>query len=347
LTGRVGLSTMNHMKKRLLIAIIPVAIMIAGPWAVPCLVPWSAINCRDQEINIKTGQARYSRYLWYIRISARVEDTVLSKVLNGKSVDVTEIVPWHMVNRFSPGLHHSPHYRFHGAFGQAREVELLFEMLEPDAQRKEQIVQDLLKLWQTTGSYHGAEPYLMALSDEVSSIFEKKHPGSFPEPNAVAAKEQDTLSDRRYQQALQFYKLIHEQPEHETYWARLMEKEREKTLSEAETQILSKLGSFGRTFQLWRRETPDAVVADEDRKEVDAIVARICRTPVLKSAYGLRDPNSWDRLTVRFYHGSRCHVEMFFYYNRDSLTGAGYANYIDLLKCQGRWEVLFIGHWIN
>ena len=48
------------MKKRLLIAIIPVAVLLAGPWVVPVVTPWSAINAACQEINIKTGQARYS-----------------------------------------------------------------------------------------------------------------------------------------------------------------------------------------------------------------------------------------------------------------------------------------------
>ena len=178
---------MNHMKKRLLIAIIPVVVLLAGPWVVPRLVPWSAINCRDQEINIKTGQARYSRYLWYVRMSERVEDTILSKVLGGESVDVADIAPWHMVNRFSPGLHHSPHYRFHGALSQTRQIELLFEMLEPEAQRKKQIVQDLLTLWQTHGSYHEARRYLATLSEEANEVLEKRYPNFVPQSSTSAS----------------------------------------------------------------------------------------------------------------------------------------------------------------
>ena len=174
------------MKKRLLIAIIPAAILIAGPWVVPRLVPWSAIHCRDQEINIKTGQARYSRYLWYIKVSERAEDTILSKVLGGESVDVADIVPWHMVNRFSPGLHHSPHYRFHGALSQTRQIELLFQLLEPDVQRKKQIVQNLLTLWQTHGSDYEASRYLATLSEEANTAFEKKYPGFLPTPSTSA-----------------------------------------------------------------------------------------------------------------------------------------------------------------
>jgi hypothetical protein len=152
-------------------------------------VPWSTINCRDQEINIKTGQARYSRYLWYIKVSERAEDTILSKVLDGESVDVADIVPWHMVNRFSPGLHHSPHYRFHGALSQTRQIELLFQLLEPDVQRKKQIVQNLLTLWQTHGSYFEARRYLATLSEEASTALEKKYPGFFPKPSTSPNRE--------------------------------------------------------------------------------------------------------------------------------------------------------------
>ena len=76
---------MSDMKRRLLITIIPLAVLFAGPLVVPLLVPWSGINNRVEEINIKTGQARYSRHLWYTRVSRRVEDTLLSKVLAGES----------------------------------------------------------------------------------------------------------------------------------------------------------------------------------------------------------------------------------------------------------------------
>jgi len=145
------------------------------------------MNCRNEEINIKTGQARYSRFLWYVKVSERVEDTILSQALGGESVDVADIAPWHMVNRFSPGLHYSPHYMFHGALSQARQVEFVFEMLEPDAQRQKQIVRDLLTLWQTTGNYFEASRYLATLSNEVSKVLEQKYPGFFPLINAPAA----------------------------------------------------------------------------------------------------------------------------------------------------------------
>lgn len=179
------------MKKRLLIAIIPAAVlvMVMGPLVVPYVIPWSAINSREEEINIKTGQARCSRHLWYIKISEPVQDTFLSQVLGGESVDVADIAPWHTVNTFSPGLHHSPHYRFHAALFQAAEIESLFETLEPDVERKKQIVRDVLTLWQTHGDYFGARRYIATLSEEAYKVLKQKYPGIFPKPNTSSSSE--------------------------------------------------------------------------------------------------------------------------------------------------------------
>ncbi len=175
---------MHRMKKRLLIVIIPVVILLAGPWAIPAVTQSSAINDHRTEINIKTGQARYSHRLWCITVSERVEDTVLSKVLGGETVNAADIEPWHTVDMSWPGQRIRRHYAFHGALAQAREVEMIFELLQPDAQRRGQIVRDILKLWQTHGDYFEAGRYLIALSQEI----EQRYPESFPKtpsPNAV------------------------------------------------------------------------------------------------------------------------------------------------------------------
>ena len=188
----------SGMKKRLLIAIIPVAVLVAGPWVVPRFMPLSAINRRDQEINIKTGQIRYSRHLWYIKVSERVEDTTLSEVLGGESVDVADIPAWHKVITFSPGLHHSPVYSFTGALHQASDIELLFRLLEPDPQRKERIVRDVLKLWQIHGDHVEADRYLRALSKETAKEIEQRYPEFFPEtPSPNAAQPAIEKSENR------------------------------------------------------------------------------------------------------------------------------------------------------
>ncbi len=185
---------MNHMKKRLLIVIIPVVILLAGPWVIPAVTQWSAINDHRTEINIKTGQARHSHRLWCVTVSQRVEDTVLSKILGGETVDLANIEPWHTVYLSWPGKRIHVHYAFHGALVQAQEIEVIFELLEPDAQRKEQIVRDILKLWQTHGDYFEVDRYLSAFPDEI----EQKYPEFFPKtPSPKATQPAIEKSENR------------------------------------------------------------------------------------------------------------------------------------------------------
>ena len=154
--------------KRLWMAIgVLAAGLLLAPFIVPILFPWSGINNEHQDINIKTGQARYSHNLWFIKISQRIEDTALSRALQGETVDVADIKPWQRVNTFSPGLRHSPHYHFHGALSQAK----LFEMTElmPDLtpERKKEIAKETLAAWQCAGHDGGAD--VLRLMEEATT----------------------------------------------------------------------------------------------------------------------------------------------------------------------------------
>jgi hypothetical protein len=155
-------------KKRIsIIVVIIVAVLLLAPLVVPKFVPWSGINCRHQEINIKTGQARYSRILWFIKISERVEDTPLSLVLQGETEDVANITPWHRVNTSSPGIHHSPHYMFHSAFGQAKDLELVLDMHNASELQRKDAAVGLLAIWQTSGNDSKAGTYLNELQRQL------------------------------------------------------------------------------------------------------------------------------------------------------------------------------------
>jgi hypothetical protein len=134
-----------------LVAVVA-AVLLLGPLVVPLFVPWSAINCRDQEINIKTGQARYSRSLWFVRLPGRIEDTPLSRALHNRTIDVADIEPWHRVNTFSLGLQHSPHYVFHGAFAQARDMGTLQRIAALDSAATAAVAEQVLVEWQTSGN---------------------------------------------------------------------------------------------------------------------------------------------------------------------------------------------------
>lgn len=156
-----------HLKRPGLrrIAII-LAVVVLAPIVVPFVFPWTGINCKHADINIKTGQARYSRSLWFVRITSRIEDTPLSLALKGETVDVADIREWQRVVTLSPGVRHSPHYRFHGALHQAYDMGRLASKLEMGPERRRKIARTILTAWQESEHRWGAGEILDELIDE-------------------------------------------------------------------------------------------------------------------------------------------------------------------------------------
>ena len=150
------------MKKRRVIIVTTVlaAALFVPPLLAPVFAPWSEMNCRHEEINIKTGQARYSRYLWFVKVAERVEDTPLSLALQGETVDVNTFPPWERVNTFSPGTHHSPHFRYHAALWQAHQMEMIATMHGLTAEQRRDAARAILTAWQKSGSYGAADDVL-------------------------------------------------------------------------------------------------------------------------------------------------------------------------------------------
>ncbi len=154
---------------------IVTACLLLAPFVVSVFVPWSDINCQHQEINIKTGQVRYSRSYWYVTVSERIEDTPLSRVLQGETVDVADIEAWQRVNTFSPGVRHSPHYRFHSALPQANLMAMVGPLLDVTPQRKKEIAREILTAWQQSGCDSGAGDLLQNLTEEAISNVSSDH----------------------------------------------------------------------------------------------------------------------------------------------------------------------------
>jgi hypothetical protein len=157
------------MKKPSMAVGVVVMGLLLAPLVVPIFIPWSGINCRHQDINIKTGQARYSRSLWFVKVSERIEDTPLSLALQGDSIDVADIKAWHRVNSFSPGVHHSPHYLFHSALHQAHQMGLLESLYDLTPGRKKEIAKAILTAWQQSGRDSGADELIYKLMEEGTS----------------------------------------------------------------------------------------------------------------------------------------------------------------------------------
>jgi len=77
---------------------------------------------------------------------------------------------WEYVNAFGPYVRHSPHYIYHSAFNQIRQLQLIWTEFEFDAMKRRKSAQGLLREWQTTGSDSSADDYLQEQSKIAEQI---------------------------------------------------------------------------------------------------------------------------------------------------------------------------------
>ena len=161
------------MKKRWIVVIVIITILFLAPLIIPIIFPWTGINCEHQDINIKTGQVRYTRNLWYITISERVQDTILSKALKGHIVDIANIKPWHRVNTFSLYWNYSPHYIFHSALSQINQIKQFTPIAKLNPEQKQAIATEILTAWQKSGNDKSAEEIISRLQEKAISSLDK------------------------------------------------------------------------------------------------------------------------------------------------------------------------------
>ena len=155
-------------KRRDLIALAIAVPMLTGLLFVSGLVQWSPLNCWHEDVDINSGRVRHTRFLLYCQIGERIEDTWVSQNANNPNTEVD----WQRVNTFSPGVHHSPHYRYHGAIGQIKSLQIVESAIpfEPGARRR--VADTLLALWQSNDSYLAADEYIREISQAAISLHE-------------------------------------------------------------------------------------------------------------------------------------------------------------------------------
>jgi len=125
---------------------------------------WSPLNCWHEDMDIRTGRIRYTRYLFRCKVNERVMDSELTKALPPDAVECVE-PDWHRVNTFSPGVHYSPHYRYHGAIHTIRMLKDAWERASFSAEARRRCAETVLELWQSDGGYHMAKRYALAVLD--------------------------------------------------------------------------------------------------------------------------------------------------------------------------------------
>lgn len=125
---------------------------------------WSRINYWTYEVDIFSGRIRYTRYLFFVPVRQKIEDSALTRALQAEDYPETAS-EWRRVLTLSPGVRHCPHYAFHGAIAQIRELELVWEMdqFTPAAHRA--TAKRVLELWQKKKNDSSADAYIRTVAN--------------------------------------------------------------------------------------------------------------------------------------------------------------------------------------
>lgn len=135
-----------------------VALLVASS-----LFPWTRLNCLHQDVDVRSGRLRDTRYLFYCRVSEQVRDSGISLAL-GPEAGVAGTADWRRVITLSPPFtRHSPHYVFHSASAQIHSIEGAWQVAPFSSEAKREIARTLLLLWQRTGNDSGADEYVLKI----------------------------------------------------------------------------------------------------------------------------------------------------------------------------------------
>jgi len=143
------------------------------------IAPWTPLNCRYEDVDIRSGRIRHTRYLLFCRISDRIVSTVLSEALLPTDFDAAS-PDWRRVNTLSPGVPHSPTHTFGGAISQMDIIATMWKVVEfTPAARRESALR-LLTSWQRGEGARDARPYVNALLELTGGT------AAQPEPIGIA-----------------------------------------------------------------------------------------------------------------------------------------------------------------
>jgi len=120
------------------------------------MLRWSPVCCWCDEVDIQSGRTRRTYFVAYCCVSAREQDSLLSRV----ATPTNREPEWHRVNTFSPLTDFSCPHNFNDAFVQIEMVSALAERntLPPDEHTE--VADKVLEMWRANKSDHGAMTYL-------------------------------------------------------------------------------------------------------------------------------------------------------------------------------------------
>ena len=161
---------------------MPLLLVAALLIALSGVFTWSPVNCWHEDIDIRSGRIRYTHYMLWCRVSERISATAVSQALQPTDYDAAT-PDWHHANTFSPGVRHSPHYRYHSAIFQARHLAALWGIVEFTPAARHQSALALVSAWQRGRGDDTAKPFLRALSDLVFTRADAQPPKPIDVPD--------------------------------------------------------------------------------------------------------------------------------------------------------------------
>ncbi len=120
------------MRKLHLYTGIGILLLAASPLVVPFFSPWSGINSRLQKVDMTSGRARETRYLFWIPVRQEVRETPLSRALSGVS-SAAGVARWEPVSTFGPYVRHALHHSRHHALSNIKGLELVWNTFGMDS----------------------------------------------------------------------------------------------------------------------------------------------------------------------------------------------------------------------
>jgi hypothetical protein len=122
---------------------------------------WSPINCMHYDVDIRSGRIRYTRYVAYMRVKEKIDESIVSRVIDQKEGSPE----WRRALTFSPGYRRvSPHYTYHSAIEQIKTLDLLWKISEFTRSAQKESAYGLIAAWQRGNNDEAAKSYLSKLN---------------------------------------------------------------------------------------------------------------------------------------------------------------------------------------
>jgi len=153
-------------KRRIWLYVVGLLLLMAGMFllAPVGLWAWLGINYWTYEVDIFSGRIRYTRYLFFVTVRRKTEDSALTRALQPEDYAGTAC-EWRRVLTHSPGVGGCVRYAYGAGIAQIRQLEVVWEMGQFTPAARRATAKRVLELWQKNKNDSAADHYISAVAD--------------------------------------------------------------------------------------------------------------------------------------------------------------------------------------